>query len=179
MRYPYHIWPSALSEEVIDNIVTHAETVHAQKAQLFSSADSLSSQRSSQVRWLTASWISDLILPYAKQANESFKIDFENDIEIQFTDYLASEQGHYDWHHDVNWHSQSDRDRKLSVTIQLSDGDSYEGGDFEFEEIITNTNFRAKGSILIFPSYLRHRVTTVTKGRRHSLVAWYSGPNWQ
>ena len=179
MRYPYHIWPSAIDNEVIEKIITHAQMIKPRKAQLFSSADSLSSWRSSQVRWLTASWISDLILPYVRQANESFKIDFDDDIEMQFTDYFASEQGHYNWHHDVNWHSQSERDRKISVTIQLSDSDSYEGGDFEFEDIITNTNFRAKGTILIFPSYLRHRVTTVTKGRRSSLVAWVSGPHWK
>ena len=179
MRYPYHIWPSALDNEVIDKIITYAETIKAQKAELFSSSDSLSSWRSSQVRWLQAPWISDLILPYAQKANESFKIDFDDEIEMQFTDYFASEQGHYDWHHDVNFHGESYRDRKLSVTIQLSDSDSYEGGDFEFEDIITNTHFRAKGTILIFPSYLRHRVTTVTTGRRSSLVAWYSGPHWK
>ena len=179
MRYPYHFWPSALDHEVIDKIISHAQTIPAQKAQLFSTDDSLSTWRSSTVRWLTAPWIAEQLLPYARQANDSFKIEFDDDIEMQFTDYFASAQGHYDWHHDVNWYGQADTDRKLSVTVQLSDSDSYEGGDFEFEDIITNIDFRPKGSILIFPSYLRHRVTTVTKGKRSSLVAWYSGPHWR
>ena len=179
MRYPYHIWPHAFDETVIDQIISHAKTRTGQKAQLFSSSDSLSSWRSSTVRWLTAPWIAELLLPFAEQANESFNIDFEPRIEMQFTEYSAAERGHYDWHHDVYWHGQSGQDRKLSITIQLSDGESYEGGDFEFEDIETNTDFRGKGSLLIFPSYLRHRVTTVTKGTRLSLVAWYSGPQWR
>ena len=61
---------------------------------------------------------------------------------MQFTEYSAAEQGHYDWHHDVCWRGQSGQDRKLSSAVQLSDSESYEGGDFEFEDIKTNTDFR-------------------------------------
>jgi len=32
--------------------------------------------------------------------------------------------------------------------------------------------------LLIFPSYLWHRVTPVTKGIRKSLVAWVIGPQF-
>ena len=179
MRYPYHFWPSALDDKMCDKIISQAMESKAQAAQLFSSSDSLSSWRSSTVRWLSASWIADLLLPYAKQPNENFDIAFDGRIEMQFTEYHAADKGHYDWHHDVNWHGQTGQDRKLSLTIQLSDSADYEGGDFEFEEVTSETNFRPKGSILVFPSYLRHRVTTVTKGTRYALVAWYSGPQWR
>jgi len=36
-----------------------------------------------------------------------------------------------------------------------------------------------KGSVLIFPSYINHKVSPVTKGIRRSLVAWFSGPRWR
>ena len=98
--------------------------------------------------------------------------------EVQLATYSAETGGHYDWHHDVYWNGQSSSDRKLSVTVQLSRPTDYEGGDFEFEEIETNTDFRRLGTILIFPSYLRHRVSRVTSGTRRALIAWFFGPRW-
>ena len=91
----------------------------------------------------------------------------------------ANDRDHYDWHHDVQWHGQSQHDRKLSMTIQLTESDAYQGGDFEFEEVHTNADFRSEGTVLIFPSYLRHRITPVTQGERKALVAWFYGPRWR
>ncbi len=70
-------------------------------------------------------------------------------------------------------------DRKLSVIIQLSDSDEYIGGNFEFDEIKTNVDFQPQRTVIIFPSYLRHRVSPVTFGTRRSLVTWYYGPKWR
>ena len=98
---------------------------------------------------------------------------------MQFVEYSAAAKNHYDWHQDVQWYGQSDFDRKLSVTIQLSDEGSYEGGDFEFEDVQTNADFRSKGTVLVFPSYLRHRIHPVTHGTRLALVAWFYGARWR
>jgi len=67
--------------------------------------------------------------------------------------------------------------RKLSVTVQLSDEDSYEGGDLQFmiNNRIENAP-RKKGTVIVFPSFILHRVTEVTKGKRNSIVGWLSGP---
>jgi PKHD-type hydroxylase len=76
--------------------------------------------------------------------------------------------------------------RKLSFSCQLSDPNDYEGGELEFAipEIINskikiNTfsvkEFLPKGSIIVFPSYIWHRVKSVTKGVRYSLVSWVLG----
>ena len=74
-------------------------------------------------------------------------------------------------------------DRKLSMTIQLSDSHEYEGGDFKFRDDITNLptkeQLRKKGTVLIFPSFLYHSVQPVTKGIRKSLVTWIEGPAWR
>ena len=59
------------------------------------------------------------------------------------------------------------------------DTSEYEGGDFEFDEVKTTADFRSKGTVLVFPSYLRHRVLPVTSGIRRSLVAWFVGPRWK
>ena len=77
--------------------------------------------------------------------------------------------------------------RKLSLTIQLSDPEDYEGGMFEQRILrkndegdlnaITNSleSIKPRGSLLVFPGFVYHRVMPVTKGTRRSLVAWAVG----
>ena len=66
------------------------------------------------------------------------------------------------------------------MTIQLSDADAYEGGDLQFmiNNKIVNAP-REKGTIIIFPSFVMHRVTPITKGTRQSIVGWVSGPPYR
>tara|TARA_Y100000034_G_scaffold99370_1_gene122026 strand:- start:31 stop:390 length:360 start_codon:yes stop_codon:yes gene_type:complete len=33
-----------------------------------------------------------------------------------------------------------------------------------------------KGSIVVFPSWLKHKIDIITSGTRYSLVAWFAGP---
>ena len=69
-------------------------------------------------------------------------------------------------------------DRKLSVVVQLSNSNNYSGGQLEFKETEAPSQFSTQGSIIVFPSYLQHRVTEVTEGVRYSLVCWAEGPRW-
>ena len=72
------------------------------------------------------------------------------------------------------------RVRKLSMTVLLNE--NYKGGRFEFshqengESIITQPEFFKTGSVIVFPSFMEHRVTPVTHGARYSLVVWFLGP---
>jgi PKHD-type hydroxylase len=92
---------------------------------------------------------------------------------LQYGEYHDSEGGHYDWHMDLGGNVTN---RKISVTIQLSDPEDYEGGELQF---MTSRKIRVapkgKGFTVIFPSYFLHRVTEVTRGIRRSLVIWVSG----
>ena len=73
--------------------------------------------------------------------------------------------------------------RKLSMTICLSDEKDYKGGEFEFQprfeenpnHIVECKEVRQKGSIVVFPSFIWHRVKPVTEGTRYSLVVWNLG----
>ena len=78
--------------------------------------------------------------------------------------------------------------RKLSVTISLNDPDEYDGGNLEFDfrnqrdwernkksKIKACTEIRPRGSIIVFPSFVWHRVSPVTRGTRYSLVIWNLG----
>jgi PKHD-type hydroxylase len=92
---------------------------------------------------------------------------------LQFTRYQAPGE-HYEWHIDRGMQTGT---RKLSLSLQLSDPDDYEGGDLEmwFGGEPTKAS-RERGMMTFFPSYVMHRVTPVTKGVRYSLVCWISGP---
>lgn len=86
--------------------------------------------------------------------------------------------GTYNWHTDIGRNECSMR--KLTAIIQLSDEQDYEGGDFEFG--ITNEQGndlvkgnKNKGCLLIFPSFLSHRVAPITKGIRYSIITWAEG----
>lgn len=98
-------------------------------------------------------------------------IDFAKDPPLVLKYVLNQE---FNWHFDMSGVSST---RKLSFTIQLSDSDDYEGGDLQFGPVIEHKpEIRKKGNITIFPSYVWHRVTPVTKGNRYALVGWVHGP---
>lgn len=99
----------------------------------------------------------------------------EKNEEIQFTKYQTGD--YFDWHIDTIYDSdnitEKVKNRTYSIVIQLND--EYEGGDFLYED--TNTKEvkvlkKQKGSIFLFNSSIRHKVDTITKGTRYSLVAW-------
>ena len=152
-------------------------------------------KRNSNVTWLNDQWIYKEIHPYIHKANTSAGWNFEWDRSeyCQFTKYKHNQ--YYDWHCD-SWEKPYDNPgkenhgkiRKLSVTCQLTDGSEYEGGELEFDfrnydphmrdedKHLTKTKeILSKGSIIVFPSHLWHRVKPVMKGTRYSLVLWNLG----
>ena len=70
--------------------------------------------------------------------------------------------------------------RKVSVTIQLSNPEDYDGGELE---LWTGAGIQKvekhKGCAILFPSYMLHRITPVTKGVRKSLVLWVGGSTFR
>lgn len=87
---------------------------------------------------------------------------------------------HFAWHPDVGAEGTPAAARKLSFTVQLSDPSSYAGGDLELAvHHLTGTNvagLRTQGTLLLFPSFLVHRIAPVTAGVRHAIVGWLHGP---
>lgn len=81
----------------------------------------------------------------------------------------------FGWHMDAG--NKNNSNRKLSITVQLSDINEYEGGDLQFyrgNEIVNAP--KNKGTAIIFPSFVLHRVQPVTSGSRMSVVGWIAGP---
>ena len=152
-------------------------------------------KRNSNITWLNDPWIYKEIQPYVHIANKNAGWNFEWDRSesCQFTKYKHNQ--YYDWHSD-SWNKPYDRPnnpehgkiRKLSMTCQLTDSSEYKGGELEFDFRNYDPHMREeakhlkqakeilpKGSIIVFPSFVWHRVKPVTKGTRYSLVMWNLG----
>jgi PKHD-type hydroxylase len=183
VRQNWQLYPKNVDEETIQKIINVACETETKQAATFNKTETDVSIRSSRVSWLNKhEWIRQNLFQYVNHANiHVFRLNVCDMAEVQYTEYHASENGHYDFHHDIDWQRNDGFDRKISVTVQLSDPSEYEGGDFVFTETSTPEPDQAKqkGSVLVFPSYLVHKVTPVTKGVRKSLVAWFEGPQWQ
>lgn len=134
--------------------------------------------RKSSVKWCPQNdnweWVYSKLHNMISEANQSmWKLDLTHMRErIQYTEYYEG-GGHYDWHMDCGIGIQNQR--KVSVTVQLSHPDEYEGGNLEFNIGNRISAPRAQGAAVIFPSFYLHRVTPVTKGTRKSFVLWVGG----
>jgi PKHD-type hydroxylase len=163
--------------------------------------NNIQKKRKSDIVWLNDRWIYKEIHPYIHKANKAAGWNFQWDWSesCQFTKY--SEGQFYGWHcdswikpyqrkqnDDGTWPEDHGKIRKLSVTVSLNDPSEYDGGnlefdfrnDFDFDRNRKNyikecTEIRPRGSIIVFPSFVWHRVNPVTRGTRYSLVMWNLG----
>lgn len=180
IRKNWQMFSGELSPEICANIVSNFRKLPEETATTFNSDKEY---RKSKVRWVKGEHgLRDLMMKYIIQANTEFNVDIHPMIsELQFTEYDAEYKGKYGLHHDIDWNSDTPWDRKLSIVIQLSNPDGYEGGDLSFSETENplSADLRKQGTIIVFPSYLQHSVSEVTSGTRHSLVSWVWGPRWR
>jgi PKHD-type hydroxylase len=137
--------------------------------------------RLSEVRWVhpsEAEWIYAKMTGVVQALNEQyFGFDLFNFGEaMQFTEYTAP-GGHYTWHTDMALNFSP---RKLSIILQLTDPDEYEGGEFEYWQGNNPDKIEnSRGTVIAFPSYMLHRIKPMISGTRNSLVAWISGPQFK
>lgn len=186
MKNIWEVWTSALSSDECDDIISRASSYPERDATVgFLEQNRVDKGlRESSVRWLSPKAEGGLVnrlMEFVLSSNRTnFGFDIVAPFQLQFTEYHGSKKGKYGWHHDVQLNGPAPYDRKLSVVVQLSDPESYEGGEFEFSTVQhPGAVFQPRGSLLIFPSFLQHRVLPVTKGIRHSLVTWIEGPKWR
>ena len=120
-----------------------------------------------------------------KANNDAYGFHIDDIDFCQFGLYEESAKGHYDWHIDFRGFDESweKKVRKISVVIQLSDPSDYEGGELQLKysnySQQQKSDMLKKGSVITFPSFVEHRVTPVTKGKRLSLIGWAVGNAWK
>lgn len=181
-HFNYYYFTNVFTEQEIEQIIEVGESQSKIKATTVGedASQQESGYRVSDIAWLSnnpkTNWVFDRIADLAIKANSemwNFDIwDFQDD--LQYTTYYGN-GGHYDWHADLGVGISN---RKLSVVLQLSNSDEYEGGDLQMNTGGSIINVpREKGLICFFPSFVLHRVTPLSSGLRRSLVTWLCGAN--
>jgi len=194
--------PPKLCDDIIRHGLSQAETMartggYGDRELTKQEIKDMKRKRNSDLVWLNDPWIYKELHPYIHQANKNagWNFDWDRSESCQFTKYKLNQ--YYDWHCD-SWdkvydrkdlnHPEHGKIRKLSMTCQLTDGSEYTGGELEFDFRNYDPHMREetkhlrqakeilpKGSIIVFPSFVWHRVKPVTKGVRYSLVMWNLG----
>lgn len=162
--------------------------------------------RNARNTWIpTDHWLGGYVWHYVQRANrENFLYDLENiDGEsMQYTVYGKGE--YYGWHTDSDLathykpirtgnrgtgeqiaqdfiNENCEKVRKLSFSLLLSDPEDYRGGNLQLIDETGKSYIapRQRGTIILFDSRTKHRVTKVTQGVRKSIVGWTVGPRWK
>lgn len=178
---PMATLPGVLDPAACDRLVALSEAAPARDGGLAGGVTDHGYRRADLV-WLDdlpeAGWAMDILIRAVAQANrESFGFDLSDFAEsAQIARYDAARQGHFTWHSDIARTGLAAR-RKLTVVVQRSDPAGYEGGALELRpDSHVRTADAARGTAIVFPSFVLHRVTPVTRGTRHSLTLWAHGP---
>jgi len=136
------------------------------------------SERRSKINWLAPSdetvWIYEKITNAVLTLNSKyFNFDLFGFTEaFQVTKYTAPD-GCYDAHVDTVANGII---RKLTAVVQLTHPDEYEGGGLELVYSKNPTPMeKTLGRLVLFPSYVLHRVVPVSSGTRYSMVCWATG----
>jgi PKHD-type hydroxylase len=181
-HFNYYYFTNVFTDQEIEQIIEFGESQPKIKATTVGEdvSQQVSEYRVSDIAWLSnnpkTKWVYDRISDLAIKANNemwNFDIwDFQDD--LQYTSYYGN-GGHYDWHADLGVGISN---RKLSIVLQLSNADEYEGGELQMNTGGTILNVpKEKGLICFFPSFVLHRVTPLSSGLRRSLVTWLCGAN--
>jgi len=175
---------NALSPAECDLLVSLAGAAEMADAGLVGRTTSHALRRADLV-WLDdlpqAAPVMDRLIRLVAQANrDTFDVDLTDFAEsAQIARYGAEREGHFGWHSDIGKGALAAK-RKLTMVIQLSDPADYDGGALELRPDANITAApRTRGTAAIFPSFVLHRVTPVTRGARWSLTLWAHGPAWR
>jgi len=179
----YAFWKECFTKEECNTIVNIAKSNSLIKGKI-SKDNSIEdiSIRDSKICWLypndNMEWVFRRVTDVVLNLNERFfKFDvFGLNEGFQFTNYIAP-SGKYGKHVD---RSMNMAVRKLSISIQLTDPEEYEGGELYLYDDDKGTLMdKTQGTLILFPSYVLHEVMPVTKGERNSLVTWVTGKQFK
>jgi len=173
----YWAWEGALSKEFCDFALSQVDWDAADTGTI--DCDGVQSEmRRSDVVWQPATDpLGCIAKAYMDAANFhagwNYHLLYQENTQI--SRYKSDNKGHYAKHIDTD-HPKDGVQRKLSISILLNDPSEFEGGELQFTDVADCKVLTKQGSIVVFPSFIEHVVTPVTKGVRYSAVTWASGP---
>lgn len=178
----YWLWEGALSKEFCRAALSEIDWATMETASVNQGKEVIDlTVRRTDVVWQDPMQpLGCIARTYIEQANQSAEWGYiyNSQEKTQIGRYKSTDEGHYDWHMD-SFSPINGMQRKLSISILLSDPSEFEGGELQFKGIEDQKVLTKQGSIVVFPSFIEHRVTPVTKGVRYSAVTWASGPSFR
>lgn len=192
-RGDYHthvVFPGAFSAEECDQIVELGSVLPDDDGAL-EGADGATADaglRTARIAWMGAGpeteWIFDRLWDLCATANAEYGFELSGfDEDLQFTTY-GEPGAFYTWHQDGL--DGPVAHRKLSLVLQLSDPDDYQGAELELFQSVEDLDAddlaelaattSSRGTVVVFPAFEYHRVIPLVSGVRRSLVSWVSGP---
>lgn len=184
----YWIWDSIISSDLCDAIILEGDRLFSTDGSVGGSnvhGNYMPETRETNISFFNHyHWIHGICLHYANIANQNagWNFDISYPQNVQYARYFPDQ--HYVPHKDDTISPNKKEMRKLSVAIQLSNQNSYEGGEYIIQspcgkdfEIVNQ--FRNRGSVIVFPSVITHGIKPVIRGVRHSVVCWVVGPNFK
>jgi PKHD-type hydroxylase len=193
----FYVFPKAVRLELCNEIIRDCKENILEEASIYEPTTQFS-RNDPAIRKTSVNFIKDkdnkvnkLAWHFLEEANKrKFHYDLKYFQEIQFAEYQKGD--FFDWHQDTIESDENNELRKLSLTLVLSDPDTYEGGEFQFfnggrpmkgmgdrsgEQVAKD--IKAKGSIVVFDSRDWHRVCEIQSGVRNSIVCWTVGDNFK
>jgi PKHD-type hydroxylase len=179
VNYTYWLWEGALSKEFCRAALAEVDWATSEQASINQDNPVIDPEkRRTDVIWQDPlqplGCIARAYIDIANQA-AGWGYALTSQENTQIGRYKSADEGHYDWHMDAAA-PQNGVQRKLSISILLSDPSEFEGGELQFKGMEDQKVLTKQGSIVVFPSFIEHKVTPITKGVRYSAVTWVSGP---
>lgn len=192
-KYSYWLFKDVLSEKDRNKIKRIAKKSGYGKATIRDDNNETKKPdkkvRNTDTAFSSDQFLYDTLCPFVHSANESagWKYDLDWFESIQIARYKKNQ--HYAWHTDgrsdhfgaySEGSNHKGRVRKVSLVAFLSNG--YVGGDLELalqkqdEENEILYPEIGVGDVIVFPSYVFHRSTPITKGTKYSAAMWCLGP---
>lgn len=192
---PYALAHNVFTNQELDAIIEYTSKLEVRKG-LVATGDTaenekLNDYRKSNIAFFTPSKENEWIFKKLNITIEDLNAQHYNFIlngydALQYTEYNASYDGKYDWHMDCmlggTLPDKMYEMRKLSFSVILNEPNvDFEGGNFELmiNSTTPTTIVAPKGTVIFFPSFMIHRVSQLTKGKRKSLVGWVTGPKFR
>ena len=187
MKSLFAVLPETLPDVVINDICEMAKLFPEEEGKIGPNDTNTEGTKDNTIRNCKVRWIqpdtdetkklTNLCTTLFQDANRMlFGVDLTKIFNIQYTEYHGNTKGFYHTHMDSYLGSGELSDRKLSMTIQLSDSNEYEGGDLVIKSSDKENHYKlGRGDALVFPSWILHKVTPITKGKRRVVVGWAQG----
>jgi PKHD-type hydroxylase len=182
VNYAYWKWDAVLSKEFCRSALEQIDWATAGQATVAIAQPVIDAKiRRTDIVWQeSAQPLGCIAKCYMEIANQSAEWGYNlgGQEKTQIGRYKSTDEGHYDWHMDADA-PQNGIQRKLSCVILLNDPSEFEGGVLELKGMEDQNVLNKQGTIIVFPSFIEHRVTPVTKGVRYTAVTWASGPSFR